>query len=449
MVSSPKGHDLPALVLEAQTSLPTDHGVFTARAYTCEGVTHVAMIFGDPTVADLLVRLHSECLTGDALGSHRCDCGDQLTAAQEAIAIGGNGVLLYLRGHEGRGIGLANKLRAYALQDGGLDTLDANRALDLPDDARDYRVAAAILADLGCRSVRLLSANPAKAEALEQLGFTVTERLALPVPDRPENSRYLRTKRQRMRHDAHAVQPLPELPVYRTLARHSEVVAQLAQSADGFIAARGGDAQFVSGEKDRTHLHQLRAAVDAVLVGANTVVSDNPQLTVRTVAGTNPLRVLLDPHARLPVESNVLQSAQAATLWLVGPEAEVPTGLGDHVDVARLPAAGAGVRVDPTAVIALIRQRVTGSILVEGGGKTVSDFLSAGVLDRLFLTVAPVLIGDGVPGVRFHGSSIMSQALRAPFRRYKFGEDICTEFVLSEAAQHHSGQHLAQGAAGS
>ena len=452
------------LLLESRTVLPTDHGVFTTCAYTFGDVTHVAMYMGDPAGAEApIVRMHSECLTGDTLGSHRCDCGDQLEAALQAIAAEGTGILLYLRGHEGRGIGLAAKLRAYALQDQGMDTVDANRALGLPDDARDYTAAAEMLRDLNCSTVRLLSSNPAKAEALTSLGITVADRVVLPVLDRPENSHYLQTKRERMRHDPLAGRVAVDdvtFPVYRTLAEHSEVIAQLAQSADGFIAARGGDAEFVSGEADRTHLHHVRAAVDAVLVGATTVTRDDPQLTVRAVQGENPVRVLLDPRARIPVSSRVLQSPDAPTLWLVGHDASVPTGAGDHVEVIRLPAdaaaassghaasdgnrSAAGLSVDPATVLRVVREHVSGSILVEGGGKSVSAFLSAGLLDRLFLTVAPVLIGDGVPGVRFEGSRVMREALRAPFRRYTFEEDICTEFILSEAAREHDADQASQ-----
>ncbi|MFC3479222.1 GTP cyclohydrolase II [Kocuria carniphila] len=446
-----------ALLLESRTVLPTDHGVFTTCAYTFGDVTHVAMLMGEPAQAEApIVRMHSECLTGDTLGSHRCDCGDQLEAALQAIAAEGTGILLYLRGHEGRGIGLAAKLRAYALQDQGMDTVDANRALGLPDDARDYTAAAEMLRDLGCSTVRLLSSNPAKAEALTSLGITVADRVVLPVVDRPENSHYLQTKRQRMRHDPLAGRVSVEedtFPVYRTLASNSEVVAQLAQSADGFIAARGGDAEFVSGEADRTHLHHLRAAVDAVLVGATTVTRDDPQLTVRAVQGENPVRVLLDPRARIPVASRVLQSADARTLWLVGQDTEVPSGCGEHVEIVRLPASAAGssagadgaagTSIEPAAVLRVVREHISGSILVEGGGKSVSAFLSAGLLDRLFLTVAPVLIGDGVPGVRFEGSKVMGEALRAPFRRYTFEEDVCTEFVLSQAARDHDAAQIA------
>lgn len=437
------------LVAGPPSSLPTDHGTFTLRAYTFEGVTHVAMVLGDPaSSAAPLVRMHSECLTGDVLGSHRCDCGDQLDAALQAISSAGTGILLYLRGQEGRGIGLDNKLRAYALQDTeGLDTVEANRALGLPDDARDYRVAAKMLAHLGSQRIRLLSSNPAKSDALTKHGITVTQRLNLQLPDRPENSAYLQSKRQRMNHDVPNGHPeldhSLELDVYKTMAAHDEVVAQLAQSEDGFIAARTGDAEFVSGELDRRHLHCIRAAVGAVLVGAGTVAADNPQLTVRAVEGQNPVRVILDPRARVPRSSALLQSGDAQTLWLVGADVTLNEELADHVSVVRLPQA-AGAKIDPHAVIALIRQHVSGSILIEGGGQTVSEFLAANALDRLFLTKAPVLIGDGVPGIRFEGSGEMSKALRYPFRRYIFGQDVCTEYMLSPAAREHSAQMPAQ-----
>ncbi|WP_343898528.1 GTP cyclohydrolase II, partial [Brevibacterium luteolum] len=201
-----------ALHQRARTMLPTDHGVFTTYAFDAAGTTHVAMVAGDPSAATApLVRMHSECLTGDALGSHRCDCGDQLQAALAAIADAGCGVLLYLRGHEGRGIGLGPKLEAYELQDAGLDTVDANRRLGLPDDARDYTAAAQMLEALGITRVRLLSSNPTKAAALEALGIEVIERRMLPVADRPENAGYLDTKRRRMHHDR--PRAVPEVPV--------------------------------------------------------------------------------------------------------------------------------------------------------------------------------------------------------------------------------------------
>jgi 3,4-dihydroxy 2-butanone 4-phosphate synthase/GTP cyclohydrolase II len=149
----------------------------------------------------VLVRVHSECLTGDVLGSLRCDCGPQLDAALAAVAAEGRGVVLYVRGHEGRGIGLMHKLQAYQLQDAGADTVDANLALGMPADARDYGTGAQILVDLGVRSMRLLTNNPAKRAGLEGYGLTITGRVPLPIRPNPENLRYLRTKRDRMGHD--------------------------------------------------------------------------------------------------------------------------------------------------------------------------------------------------------------------------------------------------------
>jgi 3,4-dihydroxy 2-butanone 4-phosphate synthase/GTP cyclohydrolase II len=186
-----------------ETRLPTEHGDFTAVGYraTSDNAEHVALVFGElGDGEDVLVRVHSECLTGDVFGSVRCDCGPQLDAALERVAEAGRGVVLYMRGHEGRGIGLLHKLQAYQLQDGGLDTVDANLELGLPADARDYGTGAQILYDLGVRSMRLLTNNPAKRAGLEGYGLTITGREAVPVRLHPENVRYLRTKRDRMGH---------------------------------------------------------------------------------------------------------------------------------------------------------------------------------------------------------------------------------------------------------
>jgi 3,4-dihydroxy 2-butanone 4-phosphate synthase / GTP cyclohydrolase II len=186
-----------------ETRLPTEHGDFTAVGYRAavDGAEHVALVYGElGDGADVLVRVHSECLTGDVFGSVRCDCGPQLDAALQRVASVGRGVVLYMRGHEGRGIGLLHKLQAYQLQDRGLDTVDANLELGLPADARDYGTGAQILYDLGVRSMRLLTNNPAKRAGLEGYGLTITGREALPVRLHPENVRYLRTKRDRMGH---------------------------------------------------------------------------------------------------------------------------------------------------------------------------------------------------------------------------------------------------------
>uniref|UniRef100_A0AAU2JK72 Riboflavin biosynthesis protein RibBA n=1 Tax=Streptomyces sp. NBC_00049 TaxID=2903617 RepID=A0AAU2JK72_9ACTN len=194
----------PTVRREAEVSLPTAFGAFTAYGYrsTVDGVEHVALVHGDiGDGSDVLVRMHSECLTGDIFASQRCDCGPQLHASMERIRTEGRGVVVYLRGHEGRGIGLLSKLRAYELQERGRDTLDANLELGLPADARDYGAGAQILADLGVRSVRLLTNNPEKSDALERHGITVNARESMPTEAGEHNLRYLRTKRDRMGHD--------------------------------------------------------------------------------------------------------------------------------------------------------------------------------------------------------------------------------------------------------
>jgi len=185
---------------EVETFVPTTHGSFRIRAYRDHEtrVDHVAIVGGEPKDG-ALVRLHSECLTGEAMGSLKCECGPQLDAAMETIDKEG-GVVVYLRGHEGRGIGLTNKLKAYRLQEDGLDTLDANLALGLPADARDYGVAAAILRDLGIGSVRLLSNNPEKRRQLIEHGIEVTELVPLVVGVGDVNIGYLGAKRDRMGH---------------------------------------------------------------------------------------------------------------------------------------------------------------------------------------------------------------------------------------------------------
>ncbi|MTB72402.1 GTP cyclohydrolase II [Arsenicicoccus sp. MKL-02] len=433
-----------------ETVLPTRHGTFRMVGYLgYDGTEHVALSVGvhDDAVPDVppLVRLHSECLTGDGLGSWRCDCGVQLDAALARIAGEGLGVLVYVRGHEGRGIGLLEKLKAYRLQDAGVDTVDANLALGHPSDARDYGQAAAILADLGLPRIRLMSSNPGKEEALAALGIQVVERTGMFVPEPPDSVFYLHTKRARMRHDAP-----PEASVWQELldgrvpvsasssedlqlverygplvAQPTAVVAQMAQSLDGFIATRSGDGAGLSGAADHEHLHRLRALVDAVVVGAGTVVADDPQLTVREVSGPHPTRVVLDPHARVPHDATVLVEATSPTLWLVGPDAQVP-GVADHVTVLRLPTTDFA----PAEVVATLRARGLGRVLVEGGGRTVSRFADAGELDRLYVTTVPVLLGDGVPGLRVQPASQIGDAPRHPSRRFVLGDDVCTELVM-------------------
>ncbi|HEX2131240.1 MAG TPA: bifunctional 3,4-dihydroxy-2-butanone-4-phosphate synthase/GTP cyclohydrolase II [Actinophytocola sp.] len=204
------------VVRVAEARIPTAHGTFRAVGYDSklDGIEHIALVYGD--IADgenVLVRVHSECLTGDVFGSLRCDCGPQLDAALAAVAAEGRGVVLYMRGHEGRGIGLMHKLQAYQLQDDGADTVDANLALGVPADARDYGQGAQILVNLGVRSMRLLTNNPAKRVGLDGYGLTIVDRVALPIRPNSENLRYLRTKRDRMGHELGDLGDLGDLDI--------------------------------------------------------------------------------------------------------------------------------------------------------------------------------------------------------------------------------------------
>ncbi|OBH11108.1 GTP cyclohydrolase II [Mycobacterium sp. E1747] len=195
--------DRETLVVHSESMIvTTDIGEFTAIWFTvsADPTVHIALVRGDVTGGDVLTRVHSECLTGDVFGSRRCDCGEQLGAAMSAVVRARRGVIIYLRGHEGRGIGLINKLRAYALQEGGLDTVQANVALGLPVDARSYEAAVAILRYLDVRSVALLTNNPEKVVGLRQAGILCTTMVPMPAAETEDNRDYLTTKADRMGH---------------------------------------------------------------------------------------------------------------------------------------------------------------------------------------------------------------------------------------------------------
>ncbi len=228
---------------QAQTTIPNAYGQWQAFGYRHEidGTEYVALVLGDVTDgADVLTRLHSECLTGDVFGSLRCDCGAQLDAAMAAISAQGRGVVLYLRGHEGRGVGLLSKLQAYELQDAGADTVDANTELGLPVDAREYSAGAQMLADLGVRSVRLLTNNPAKLSGLTDGGVDITARVPLAAAVTPFNRRYLVTKRDRLGHQIQDLHETERIPVTPPVQLNGHPVRSLP--ADGAVASEAESA---------------------------------------------------------------------------------------------------------------------------------------------------------------------------------------------------------------
>jgi riboflavin-specific deaminase-like protein len=221
---------------------------------------------------------------------------------------------------------------------------------------------------------------------------------------------------------------LAELYVPLCLAGPRYAFAQLGQSVDGFIASRTGDAVYVTGEEDRLHLHRLRALADAVVVGAGTALADDPRLTVRACAGTNPVRVVLDHRGRVVRRRQVFTDGSAPTLWVRRAGGCATESAADGVEILEVPCGDGGF--EPGRLLDVLAGRGLGRVLIEGGGVTVSRFLRAEALQRLYVTIAPVLVGDGVPGLRFPGSDRMSEALRAPSRRFVLGEDLLFELDL-------------------
>lgn len=396
----------------ARVPIPTQFGEFEARAFELDaGLVYLALVKGDVAGASgALVRLHSECLTGDALGSLRCDCGVQLRLALRAIAAAGCGVLVYATGHEGRGVGLVNKLRAYVEQDNGADTVDANLRLGLPVDARQYGDAAAVLRMLGVRSVRLLTNNPAKVTGLASVGIVVDRVEPLRTAAHARNVAYLRTKGDRLGHREPAGEdletavgtPLDATSVLGTIEPRVDrpyVIVKYAQTLDGRIATAVGDSKWISGEDERRVSHALRAACDAVLVGIGTVVRDDPELTVRMVPGASPMRVVLDSTLRTPVAARVL-SADAATVLLTTARS-APAGRDAlrscGVDVKVVAAGPDGV--DLAAGLRALRELGVTSLLVEGGARVITSMLAARLVDRLVVSTASKIIGAGTEAV--------------------------------------------------
>jgi GTP cyclohydrolase II len=422
----------------AHLVLPTWAGEFDLRTYQGpSGAMYLLFLRGE--LGDghgVLTRVHSGCLTGDALGSLRCECGPQLRLSMRRIAAEGRGALLYAPDHEGRGIGLLAKLKAYELQERGHDTVEANRELGLPVDGRDYREAVQALVQAGVRSVRLLTNNPEKARAVEAGGVTVEEVVPLQTASHTRNLQYLETKRERLGHLAPGGAPVagaevvehepwtepPEsglaldvselLGQVRPSDNRPYVVLKYAQTLDGRTATANGDAKWISGEPERRVSHAMRAACDAVMVGIGTVLRDDPRLTVRMVPGASPIRVIVDSGLRVPDHARVLDG-DAVTIALTTARSsparrealrqrrvrvevvqEGPDGVDLHEGLARL--AELGIR----------------SLLVEGGARVITSLLRDRFADRVVVALAPMLLGKGTEAVGDLGVGEVVNALR-------------------------------------
>jgi GTP cyclohydrolase II len=413
---------------ETAASLPTRHGELRIHVFRLGDETEViALVHGDVAGdAPVLVRLHSECLTGEALGSLRCDCGEQLEAGLAQVGRADRGVLLYLR-HEGRGIGLFDKIRAYALQDGGLDTVDANVALGLPIDGRDYTAAAAVLRKLGVQRARVLTNNPAKLQALAEHGIEIVERVPIEALPNPVNVDYLRTKARRMGHMLDGAPFVASAPSANGHHTRPGVTVHYAQTIDGRIAARTGDARWVSGESSLRLAHELRASHDAVMVGIGTVLADDPRLTVRLVEGQSPIRVIVDSGLRVPIAAKVLADRTARTIIATTPTAPGERARAIHEaggEIIRAHADQNGA-VHMPDLLRRLRGMGVGSLLIEGGRGIITTALREHLVDRLTVCIAPKVIGEGIAAVGDLHIDYLRQALT--FARARFvtcGEDL-------------------------
>ncbi len=417
--------------------IPTEVGQFELCLFenNHDGKEHLALVMGDVAEQEqVLVRVHSECFTGDVLGSRRCDCGEQLNRAMQLIADEGRGIIVYLR-QEGRGIGLLSKLRAYNLQDEGYDTVEANLMLGHQADERDYTAASLILQSLAVKSLRLITNNPTKIESLQALGIKVTERIPLQPKITADNAEYLVTKVQRMRHlldlngwangDGHHVVSTTQESKNRP---RPYITLSYAQSLDGSITARRGQPMALSGPEAMTMTHQLRADHDAILVGIGTVLADDPGLTVRLVNGRTPQPIILDSQLRFPLDAKMLNNPRPP--WIA---AATP------IDAARreqLEAAGAQVlavppnsqgQVDLPALLAQLHQRGIERLMVEGGASVITNFLAAQLADHIVVTIAPVLVG----GLNAVGSLVQPAGTGFPRLRNPRYEQIGNDLVLS------------------
>ncbi len=414
---------------EASARIPTQYGTFKLILFKSnqDDKEHLAFVMGDVDGKEnVLVRIHSECFTGDVMGSLRCDCGEQLRRAMARIAQAGQGVVLYLR-QEGRGIGLADKLRAYNLQDDGYDTVEANVLLGHSPDERDFSIAAAMIKALRIKSVRLLTNNPKKIKDLKDRGIRVTGREPIEVIPKPENAFYLLTKKQKMNHILSYSNLEAELYEFSDLIEWFDknarsykregcplVTLSYAQTLDGSITHRRGVAGLaISGPGTKRMTHWLRAQHRAILVGIGTLLSDDPKLTVTHVRGESPRPVVLDSNLRTPLSARIFNHPKRPIIVCL-PESATSER------ASALRAAGAEIlpippregKIDLTKLLPALEQRGLDSLMVEGGAAVITAFVKQGLADIFILTIAPFFVG---------GVNALTESLPLMPRLYQVG----------------------------
>lgn len=413
---------------ESSASIPSKYGAFVLSLFTTnqDDKEHLLLTFGSVHQADnILVRIHSECVTGDILGSLRCDCGEQLQMSMSQIAIEGCGVIIYLR-QEGRGIGLIEKLRTYNLQDQGKDTVDANLALGHEEDERTYEVAAHILKELEIKSIRLLTNNPTKIEALTHYNVNVTARVPIKGSIHLHNAFYLWTKKQKMNHvfEPDDLKELHEKCFSGLTKQRPLVTLSYAQSLDGSISYNQKKRLMLSSQESMVMTHKLRSEHDGLLVGLGTIIADDPLLTVRHYKGRNPQVIILDSTLRIPLNARVLKNPRPPfilTTYEAHPEKQK---LLAEMGVKIIPVeATQDKRVNLEQALEELFTLGIKTIMVEGGRSIITSFLNENQADKVVITIAPIFVG---------GISVLSEEMKEQFGfpklknllQYKLGTDL-------------------------
>lgn len=412
---------------EVSASIPSKYGSFELSLFTTnqDNKEHLLLTYGAVHNSDdILVRIHSECMTGDILGSLRCDCGEQLQLSMSQIANEGRGIIIYLR-QEGRGIGLIDKLHTYNLQDQGKDTVDANLALGHEEDSRSYEVAAHILNELQIKSLRLLTNNPKKIEALNKYHFNVISRVPIKGVIHSHNAFYLLTKKQKMNHffEEEELKELHE-KCSNSITKRPLVTLAYAQSLDGSISCHRKKRLMLSSQESLVMTHKLRSEHDAILVGIGTIIADDPLLTVRHCKGKNPQVVILDSALRIPSTARVLKNSNPPIIFT--------TKRADPEKIKLFRKMKAKIvlidsseddRVDLNQVLEKLLDFGLKTVMVEGGRAVITSFINGNHVDKVIITVAPIFVG---------GISVLSKEIKENFGfphlknviQYKLGTDL-------------------------